>query len=167
MKKEISNHFSIQFIFVLLLFLIIAVLSVMIIFLGKDIYNKINDDRNMNYDIRVSLSYIANKVRQADKDDTIYMSELNGDPALVIKETYDGSSYETWIYHYDKYLYEIFIDEGSPFEPADGTEILEIDKFTISELQDNTFKFSAESKGNTADIIISMYSKQVVIEHEE
>jgi hypothetical protein len=162
MKKEISNHFSIQFPFVMLLFLIIAVLSSMIIFMGKDVYNGINDDRNANYDIRVSLSYIANKVRQADKNGAIEIRDVEGEPALVIKETYDGSNYNTWIYHYGSSLYELMTDEGSQFEPGDGSEILEVEEFTISKIGDKTYKFTITSKGRNAALVLSLYSGKAV-----
>ena len=50
----------------MLLYLVIVILSVIVISLGKNIYDKINEDRNINYELQVSLSYIANKIRQSD-----------------------------------------------------------------------------------------------------
>lgn len=60
---EKQNQFP--FILIMLLYLIIVILSVLIIFLGKNIYDNINEERNTNYNLRVSLSYIANKLRQS------------------------------------------------------------------------------------------------------
>lgn len=162
MKKEnnFSNRFSIQFIFVMFLFLIIVILSVMIITLGKNIYNNINDDRGSNYELRVSISYIANRIRQADKSNAVQIKELNGNSAVVIKESYDDCSYETWIYYYDNYIYEILIDEGDSFELTDGMKILEVEKFNILKLNSNLFEFSAKNKLGSAELVLSMYSKQ-------
>lgn len=162
MKKEnnFSNQFSIQFIFIMLLFLIIVILSVMIITLGKDIYNNINDDRANNYELRVSLSYIANKIRQADKEYAVDIKDINGNPAVVIKETYDGLNYETWIYYYDNYINEILIDEGTLFNLSDGMKVIEVKNFNILKIKDNLFKFSIENKDNYAELVLSLYSNQ-------
>jgi len=160
MNKQNSNQFSIQFIFIMLLFLIIVILSVMIIVLGKNVYNNINDDRASNYELRVSLSYIANKIRQADKKGAVDIKDFNGNPAVVIKETYDDFNYETWIYYFDNCLYEILIDEGSTFDSTDGMKILDVDSFNILKLKGNMYKFSAKSSLNSAELVLSMYSDQ-------
>ena len=80
------KQFSIHFILIMFLFLIIVMLSIIIISLGKNIYDKINIEREINYDLRVSLSYIANKVRQADREGAVCIKELNGKNDGVVKE---------------------------------------------------------------------------------
>lgn len=160
MKKEnnIPNQFSIQFVFVMLLFLIIVILSVTIILLGKNIYNSINEDRKNNYEVRVSLSYIANKIRQADKLNAVEIREADGQAAIVINESYDGSNYQTWIYYYDNCLYEILTDVGSEFNFSDGMKVLEVDSFEIDEIKDNLYKFSVKSEGVSSELVLSLYS---------
>lgn len=162
MKREnnISNQFSIQFVFIMFLFLIIVLLSVMIINLGQNIYSNINEDRTKNYEIRVSLSYIANRIRQADKENAVCIKNLNGNLAVLINETYDGLNYETWIYYYDNYLYEILIDEGESFQQSDGMKVLKVDSFNISKLKENLFKFSVEEGNSSSDLVLSLYSHQ-------
>lgn len=160
MKKEnnIPKQFSIQFVFVMLLFLIIVVLSVTIILLGKNVYNNINADRKNNYELRVSLSYIANKIRQADREDAVDIKEINGETAVVIKETYDEINYETWIYYYDNSLYEILIDEGNSFNLSDGMKILDVDSFDISKVKENLYNFSVKSRESSEELVLSLYS---------
>lgn len=160
MKKHISNKFSIQFIFIMLLFLIIVILSVMIINLGKEIYISINNDRTNNYELRVSLSYISNKIRQADKENMVDIRDFNGNQAIVIKETYDGLSYENWIYYNENNIYEILIDEGQSFGIYDGMKVLEADNFDISKINDNLYKISVEEEGRSSDLVLSLYSVQ-------
>lgn len=159
MRKEnnFSKRFSIQFIFVMLLFLIIVLLSVMIIILGKNVYSNINDDRASNYEFRVSLSYIANKIRQADKEDAVSIKDIDGTPAIVINETYDGLNYETWIYYYDNYINEILVDEGTLFNLSDGMKVLEVENFNILKMKDNLYKFSVENNNN-AELVLSLSS---------
>jgi len=162
MKKEkyISNRISIQFVFIMILFLIIVVLSVMIINLGKEIYVKINADRTNNFETRVSLSYITNKIRQADKENTILVKELNGNSAIVIKETYDGLNYENWIYYNDNNICEIFIDEGLKFNLSDGMKITKIDNFNVTKIKDNLYELSVRNKNQTVKQVLSLYSSQ-------
>ncbi len=159
-KKHTSNKFSIQFIFIMLLFLIIVILSVMIINLGREIYISINNDRTNNYELRVSFSYISNKLRQADKENTVDIRDFNGNPAIVIKETYEGLSYENWIYYHDNSIYEILIDEGEPFDVYDGMKVLAADKFNISKIKDNLYEISVVEKGQSSDLVLSLYSDQ-------
>nr|WP_312576770.1 DUF4860 domain-containing protein [Sedimentibacter sp.] len=162
MKREnnISNQFSIQFVFIMILFLIIVFLSVMIINLGQSIYSNINNDRSTNYELRVALSYIANKIRQADIENTVDIKDLNGNLAVVINEIYDGMNYETWIYYYNNYLYEILIDKGELFEPSDGMKVLKVDGFNISKIRENLFKFSVNAGNRNSVLVLSPYSHQ-------
>lgn len=156
MIKE--NNQSYQFIFILLLFFIIAIISLMVILLGKDIYSSINEDRISNYEKRVSLSYVANKTRQSDKENNIRIENLNGINAIVINEKYDEAVYETWIYHYDNAIYEMFTDEGVKFNLDDGMRIMEIDNFNIELINDNLYKFKATSNQESTELILCLYS---------
>ncbi|HAQ39395.1 MAG TPA: hypothetical protein DCM73_00140 [Clostridiales bacterium] len=153
-----TKHFSFQFIFIMFLFLLIAVLSVMIILLGKDIYSSINEDRAANYDRRVSLSYMANKIRQSDKENSVRIENLNGENAIVINETYDDENYETWIYFYDNAIYEMFTDAGSEFSPDDGMRILEVESLGIEKLKDNLYKFTTKVNGESTELVLNLYS---------
>lgn len=157
-RRNNINQFSFQFIFVMLLYLIIVILSVMIISLGKNIYDNINEDRNTNYEIRVSLSYIANKIRQSDKNEAVEIKELHGVNAVVINEAYDEENYQTWIYFYDGAIYEMFTDENSTFELSDGMKVIEADYFKIDKVKDRLYKFTAVSKEESAELYLSLYS---------
>ena len=158
-KRNNTSQFSFQFIFIMLLHLIIVILSVMIISLGKNIYDNINTDRNINYQLRVSLSYITNKIRQSDKKEAVEIKELHGVNAVVINEVYDEENYQTWIYFYDGAIYEMFTDENTVFELSDGMKVVEADFFKIEEVKDGLYKFTAESKEKSAEMYLSVYSK--------
>lgn len=159
-KRNNINQFSFQFIFIMLINLIIVILSVMIISLGKNIYDNINKDRNTNYELRVSLSYIANKIRQSDEKDAVEIKELNGINAVIINEVYDEEEYQTCIYFYDGAIYEMFTDKDSAFELSDGMKITEADFFKIDKIKDSLYKFTAISKEESAELYLSVYSKQ-------
>lgn len=156
--KNNSNQFSFQFIFIMLLYLLIVILSVMIISLGKNIYDNINEDRNTNYELRVSLFYIANKIRQSDKKGTVEIKQLHGVNAVVINEVYDEEKYQTWIYFYDGAIYEMFTDEETTFDLADGMKVVEADLFNIEEISHSLYKFTAASKEEKAELSLFLYS---------
>ena len=158
-KQNNINQFSFQFVFIMIINLIIVILSVMIISLGKNIYDNINNDRNTNYDLRVSLSYIANKIRQSDKKDAVEITELNGINSVVINEVYDEEEYRTYIYFYDGAIYEMFTDRDSAFDLSDGMKITDVDFFEINVIEDSLYKFAAISKEERAELYLSVYSR--------
>lgn len=157
-KQNTTKQFSFQFIFIMLLYLLIVMLSVMIISLGKNIYDNINEDRNTNYELRVSLSYIANKIRQSDKIGAVEIKKLHGDNAIVINEIYDEENYQTWIYFYDGAIYEMFTDEETTFDLSDGMKVVDIDSFNIEEINQNLYKFTAACKEESAELSLCLYS---------
>lgn len=158
MTKLKNRPFSFQSVFIMLLFFMIVSMSFMIILTGKNIYSSINEDRSTNYEKRVSLSYVANKVRQNDKDGSVKIQSLNGNNAVVIKEQYDDATYETWIYHFDGAIYEMFTDEGSAFNPDDGMMVMEAESFSIEEINRNLYKFTATSNQKSTELVLCLYS---------
>ncbi|KAF5042244.1 DUF4860 domain-containing protein [Sedimentibacter saalensis] len=157
-SKNFSKQFSFQFVFIMLLFLIIVILSVMIIVLGKNIYVNINEDRDSNYELRVSLSYIANKIRQSDKQGTVEIRNYENNNAVVINETYDDENYETWIYFYDNAIYEMFTDENATFLPEEGMKIVDCDSLEITKIKDNLYKFAVSSSAESSELVLNLYS---------
>lgn len=166
MRKNQQNQFSIQFVLILLLFLLIVVLSSMIVILGKDIYTNIIDDRESNYNLRVSLSYITNKIRQGDKENSVFLDSINDNQALVIRENYDGLNYDTWIYYYDGYIYEILVEEGQEFFEEDGMKIIYVEDFNISKENENLYKFYVKNDNKYVDLYININSKEEVYDEE-
>lgn len=157
-RNNNTKQSSFHLIFVMLLFLILIFLSIMIIMLGRNIYSQISSDQTSNYEKRVSLSYVANKIRQNDKKDCIKIEKFDGKNAIVINETYDGVKYETWIYFYNNAIYEMFIDAGIEFNLDDGMKILDVEAFTIEILEENLYKFTAESNAESTELILNLNS---------
>ncbi|HRC80614.1 MAG TPA: DUF4860 domain-containing protein [Sedimentibacter sp.] len=156
---EKQNQFP--FILIMLLYLIIVILSVLIIFLGKNIYDNINEERNTNYNLRVSLSYIANKIRQSDKSGSVEIKQVNGENALVLNEEYDDEQYQTWIYFYEGGIYEMFTDSENTFDLSDGMKLVDADVFNIEKVRDDLYRFYAASNEKSSELYLSIYSKVV------
>ena len=161
LSQNHNKQSSFQLIFIMLLFLIIVVMSIMIILLGQKIYENINEDRTDNYEKRVSLSYISNKIRQSDRENSIRIENLGDTQALVIRELYDEDYYETWIYFYNDGLYELFSGESIEFNLDDGMKIMDVESFSIKKINNRLYKFTAGYDKYNSELIITVNSGQL------
>lgn len=130
----------------LVLFGLFAVCILFLLLTGADVYQRLTiRDRN-TYEMRTAAQYLTTKVRQADQDGCLLVSEFEGLDALLIREEIEGSVYHTWIYCYDGYIRELFVSADSELMPEAGEKILEAESFVIWK-EDNLFK--AEMTGLT------------------
>jgi len=128
MIKISKENKAFDTIFILILLSIFAVTVLLSVIFSANAYKSIHEKSNKNFNQISPLSYIASKVRQSDVSDAIRIEEKEGTKALVIKTYGDNEVYETWIYNYDGYIYEIYVDENTDFSLSDGTPIYENDK---------------------------------------
>ena len=131
---ERKKH-SIDVLFMFVLFAVFAILSVLIIFIGSGVYSRITENKVINEQTRTTLSYIANKVRETDGIENIYLTEKEGSQVLVLKAEYEDYAADTWIYEYDSKLMEMTVDSGDEFELRFGDVLLDTDgvEFYIDE----------------------------------
>jgi len=130
-KPNVSGSL-VPVVFVLALFLLLAAVSVSVILAGSGVYENISGNIEANYNRRVSLSYLAAKIRQNDGNGNIYAEKKDGAEMLAVKETCNGDWYVTYIYYYGGYIREIFLelDEGGAngktinFDLGDGEKIV-------------------------------------------
>lgn len=122
--------------FILALLCMFAVGVLLTVIFCVNAYKSVREKTDYNFNQITPLSYIATKVRQFDASDAIRLDEKDGTSALVIK-TLDGNEVcETWIYNYEGYIYEIYIDEKSDFSLSDGIAIFENSRIEFS-IDDN------------------------------
>ncbi len=122
--------------FILALLCMFAVGVLLTVIFCVNAYKSVREKMDYNFNQITPLSYIATKVRQFDASDAIRLDEKDGTSALVIK-TLDGDEVcETWIYNYEGYIYEIYIDEKSDFSLSDGIAIFENSRIEFS-IDDN------------------------------
>jgi hypothetical protein len=150
-----QKHHVVDLLFSLSLFCVFAATALMLVMMGANVYQKTVDDMSHNYDTRTSLSYLSEKIRQADALDAISADSLNGEPALVLSQTIDGELYETWVYAFEGQLYEVMIPAQMPLEPENGQPIMEIDSFSV-DFQDRLVRLSVTGcDGTTSSVCIS------------
>ena len=146
MMKTVRGQ-RIDTIFVLIIFCIFAISVLMVLMFGASIYQNMTEISREDQDERTVLSYIRTKVRTSDETGKVYVGEFNGLPALRYDEDLGGVQYQTVIYHYDGWVYELFSEADLDFYPEDGTRIMELDDLRFEALDFGLIKISAGTKG--------------------
>ena len=122
-------------VFVLIIFSIFAISVLMVLMLGASIYKNMTDISRDGQEDRMVLSYIWTKVKNNDDAGSVYVGDFDGIPALCFDQIYGETLYQTSIYHYDGWVYELFREKGLDLYPEDGENILKIGALTFEELE--------------------------------
>ena len=130
MKK---NH-QIDMLFVLLLYGMFTLLSLLMILIGTSVYKRSVSESDIRSNTRASLSYVANKIRAGDAAGMISLEKREGIELLVIRE----GSFETLIYYYDGTLREDFSSAElnalrEEWKPEQGEKLVSVSSFSIKE----------------------------------
>lgn len=150
-----QNRYLMDFLFTLVLFLLFTASALIVVQVGANIYQSTVESMTSNYDVRTSLTYITQKIRQNDNVDSIYISKIQGKEALVITQTIDDREFQTWIYHDDDSLKELFTEKGNPLYLDDGREIMSLANLAMTCDNSGIYTFTTtDDKGITSSIKI-------------
>lgn len=116
--------------FILAVFSLFAICSLLVVLFGANVYHGLVSDLDANNEVRTSLSYVSNKVRAADSRDISVRTDA-GQQVLVITRQYSGEKYDTYIYHYQGSLYELFTKAQNQFVPGNGDKITPLSGFSV------------------------------------
>lgn len=142
-----SGSHMVDLLFTLALFCVFAASALMVVLIGANVYKSTVEQMDENFGGRTSLTYVATKIRQNDLAGGIRVTELGGVPALVLDQTVEGAVYQTWIYHYDGALREVFVSaENAPTSP-DGDAIIEVADFSIEQRDGSLVLSSVDHNG--------------------
>ncbi len=132
MKKQTQhNRQTMNLLFTMLLFLVFVLSALFTVLIGGKVYENINSRVEENYSGQVVLNYVANKVRQNDKADSIAVRDIEGTAVLELAQEINGISYVTWIYYMDGAVRELFTNAGSGLGLEDGLEIIDSQGLTF------------------------------------
>lgn len=134
MKKKAH---SIDMLFMLVLFSVFAVMSVLLILIGSNVYGNIVDSQEVNGSNRNVLSYVTNKVRASQVQGGVYIEEKDGVPVLVIENSENDYQYETLIFCRNGKLKEATISMGDDYNLDFGDILAEVSDFTF-QIDDST-----------------------------
>lgn len=130
-------------IFVLLIFCVFAISVLMVLLLSANTYKNVTELTREGYTDHSVLSYIWTKVKNGDDTGLVYIGDFNGSPALFIDEKYGETLYQTAVYQYDGWLYELFCEAGLELYPDDGSQIIKLDDLKFEQLENGLIKVSS------------------------
>lgn len=109
-----------------------ALLSVLVVTTGIQVYEQILRNAELNMQLRTSLNYTVNKIRAHDGLGSIEAKLERGIPVLALYEAIEGDDYVTYIYCYGGMLYERFAPADSAFDPEQGEELVPMKSFSAT-----------------------------------
>ena len=160
MRFQTEKKHIIDLLFPIALFFVFAVSAVAVIILSANIYRSTTASSEDNYETGTVLSYVTEKLHQSDGGAQVTLGSFEGLDSLVIRQTYGGQDYVTYIYEDDGILRELFLQDGVDASASDGSEIMPVRDFSMKELSDGLFEFSCQSsEGKTLNTVAAVKSE--------
>ena len=128
--KERSRSMT-ELLLMLVLLAVFAVSALVIVMTGAGVYQSIAEDQKANADLRIPLTYVTNKIRQADASGQVRLLEQEGTAVLVLSHQEEQQAYDTWIYALEGQLCEVTVASGSTLRLADGIAVMPVPSFEI------------------------------------
>lgn len=144
----------------LVIIALFAVAALVLMAAGLQVYKNVVLAANENFELRTSLSYVATKVRQADRTGMVSVRDVDGTQVLALGEYIDDEYYETLIYFADGALYELL--QPGDWEPEldFGFESMEIDSFSFSQEGNVITLTSGNAGGETESLSVVLRSAE-------
>ena len=103
MNFQNKTRHMVDILFVLALFAVFALSALLLVMFGSKIYQNTVTGMNENYTLRNSYSYITEKIRQSDTENSVQIGLIQDASAIVITTETNQTLYETYLYYYDGY----------------------------------------------------------------
>ena len=162
-RTRAKRHIT-DVLFTLTLFAVFAAASLIVVFIGAEVYSATITRADTSFEINSTLSFVTTKIRQHDTMDAVRLDDISGTPALVLTQAIGEAYFETWIYHYDGVLRELFINRenvGALWLGA-GQALVNVYFFSFSMPVEGLIAISARSEdGVYARTFVSMSSGRV------
>lgn len=154
----------VDFLFILALFGAFAITGLFVVLFGAKVYQTTVSKMEANYASRTALSYVTEKVRSHDysengKASGMEIREHDGEKVVVLKETINDRTFATYLYESEGKLMEFTADESYDFKYNAGTEILAVERFNVSQVNDALYSFDiVDEYGNNTRFFVTIYS---------
>ena len=146
---------------VLLVFGLFAVTSLLLVMIGANVYKSTVRQTDLNGEMRSSLNYVVNKVRANDVKDGVSVEKIDGYDVIVLKRSYDGEPYYTYLYCDAGILKELFVDASYGFHPDEGDEVVAVHGFSAAQAFAGTITVTVTGEdGRTMSAAVSPRSAQ-------
>ncbi|HIU01779.1 MAG TPA: DUF4860 domain-containing protein [Candidatus Onthocola gallistercoris] len=161
MKFRTSREHLCELLFIFALFFVFAVCAVTVLLVSASSYESTVRRTGENYDIRTTLTYLSQKIRQNDEYGAIHAGTFEDYPALILHQKTENSSYTTYIYLMDGQLKELVALDGSNAAPESGQTILENTSVSIEETDSGLIRFTlTDSNGISYELTVSPKSSE-------
>ena len=120
MRGRIEEQHPIDFVFVLLLFLVFSMCTLAVVYIGSHIYTTTTHTMEMNYNNNTVMEYI------------IDIQQIDDTCVLCIHNQVNDQSYTTYIYNDQDQLKELYINDTEKFSKKNGTPLMEVKNISFS-----------------------------------
>lgn len=132
MRGRIEEQHPIDFIFVLLLFLVFSMCTLAVVYIGSHIYTTTTHTMEMNYNNNTAMEYIIEKVKQNNIENNIEVKQIDNTDILCIHNQVNNQSYTTYIYNDQDSLKELYINDEQKFYKKNGTVLMKVNDISFS-----------------------------------
>lgn len=158
-RTVVLRGHSLDILFVLALFALFAISSLLLVLFGARVYKQISGDMSDNNALATSISYVVNKVRASDTAGMVSVGEFDGCPAVLLEQDIEGTIYQTAIYYYDGSLRELFARKELEFKAKDGAEVVKVADFSIKDTGNGVIQLAASNgAGREQDMLLCVRS---------
>ena len=119
--------------FLIILFAVFAVCAFSLITIGANVYSHTASVMNQDYEKRIDISYVTEKIRQWDQADSIEIGSFHGRTALIHRELINGKKYNTYLYQEKGALRELMAREDLDTTTMQGEKIVAAKDFSVKE----------------------------------
>jgi hypothetical protein len=155
MIKDKAQRHVIDVFFVLALFGVFVATALTVAVMGVDVYRGTVDNMQRNFDTQTSLSFLSTVIRQNDTAGAVSVNSLGGEEALVLEQETGGEVYQTWIYHYDGSLRQLFIKKGGEADPDFGDSIMQCRDFSVESAGEGLYRLTVTNvDGVPAELLV-------------
>jgi hypothetical protein len=89
----------------------------------------------------------------------VSLGALEGVPALIVSEEYDGVAYRTYVYCWNGYITELFCPASEPLLPSDGLEVIAAEKLEFS-MEGNLVRIDCVTSAGEETAYVSLVSRE-------
>ncbi|KMZ54496.1 DUF4860 domain-containing protein [Dorea sp. D27] len=154
MKFQTRQKHMIDLVFPIALFFVFAASSLAVLLLAANLYSSTTGQIQANDQNRTCLSYISEKIRQNDSGGAVSIRDIEGTECLSLRGNYNGVACTTYIYEYDGFLKELFLNDGVDILLKNGKTIMEINSLDMDKAGTGLFEFTSTDRNGDEDSLI-------------
>ena len=134
--------------FTLALFCVFAAAALIVVFIGANVYRSTVERMDTGFEVNTTLMFVSTSIRRHDAYGAVRIDELDGRTALVLQQHLIGRVFETWIFHHDGALRELFIDSENreALNLDAGQPLIDVYAFHIEMTHNSLIAIYAESE---------------------